>query len=440
VTFTFIDLFSGIGGFHAALSALGGECSYSVEIDKRAANVYLSNWGIESLGDITQDAGEKISPKIKKHDVLVAGFPCQPFSKSGAQQGMEETRGTLYWNILKIIDARKPALVILENVRNIAGPRHTHEWNIIIKTLRERGYRVADAPAVFSPHLLPKERGGRPQIRERVFICAVKVRTKNKNLLIADTPVLKLQPVDGWNPKNWNLVKDLPMDSRVKGCELSKAEKLWIDAWNEFVIEIKKATGGKMPGFPIWGDEWKLTKELVVPDGTPKWKENFLRKNADFYTTHRKFIDKWVKDWDFYSEKFPSSRRKLEWQAQDTPTLWKTIMHMRPSGIRAKKPNYVPALVAITQTSIIGPKRRKLSVIEGARLQGLPSGFKFPEQDNATTFKQLGNGVNVGVVWHVVKECVLQNEEILQKTCPQLLAAVKAAPLSPDKYLEDKFS
>ena len=103
--FTFIDLFAGIGGFHAALSAAGGECVYAVEIDPAAAKIYQQNWGLDPLGDITQAANDEIVT-VPGHDVLVAGFPCQPFSKSGAQRGMDETRGTLYWNILRIIEER----------------------------------------------------------------------------------------------------------------------------------------------------------------------------------------------------------------------------------------------------------------------------------------------------------------------------------------------
>ena len=125
--FRFIDLFAGIGGFHAAMSAYGGECVYAVEIDKAAADVYRSNWGHDALGDITKDANDAVM-KVGDHEILAAGFPCQPFSKSGAQRGMDETRGTLYWNILRIIQERKPEIVMLENVRNLAGPRHVHEW------------------------------------------------------------------------------------------------------------------------------------------------------------------------------------------------------------------------------------------------------------------------------------------------------------------------
>ena len=104
-TFTYTDLFAGIGGFHAALSGMGGRCTYAVEIDKDAARIYEQNWGVGALGDITVDAGEHgVSERIQPHDILAAGFPCQPFSKSGAQAGMlDEVRGTLYFNILKIV-------------------------------------------------------------------------------------------------------------------------------------------------------------------------------------------------------------------------------------------------------------------------------------------------------------------------------------------------
>jgi DNA (cytosine-5)-methyltransferase 1 len=139
---------------------------------------------------------------------------------------------------------------------------------------------------------------------------------------------------------------------------------------------------------------------------------------------------------EFKSDKFPSSRRKLEWQAQDTPRLWDTVMHFRPSGIRAKRPTYLPALVAITQTSIVGSLRRRLSPREAARLQGLPDWFDFGDQKPAATYKQLGNGVSVGAVCHVVRQAVRQYEEILKETCPSLVTKVLDAPENPDDALQ----
>lgn len=435
--FTFIDLFAGIGGFHGALRGLGGNCVYSVEIDPVAAEIYKNNWGHDPLGDITLDVNES-QVKVPPHDVLVAGFPCQPFSKSGAQRGMEETRGTLYWNILRIIEEHGPKLVVLENVRNIAGPRHIHEWDLIIRTLREAGYRVSKDPVVLSPHLLPRDIGGRPQVRERVFIVAVKDESFVEDEFHIETPILAHGAVDGWNPALWNLETDLPLSSKkIKGTELNKSEKYWIDAWNDFVVGILEVREGKrLPGFPLWGDSWELPETLKIPMGTPKWKKDFLWKNALFYSEHKEFIDDWMTKWDFKSELFPSSRRKLEWQAQDASSLWETIMHFRPSGIRAKRATYVPALVAITQTSIIGKFGRRLSPKEAARLQGLPDWYSFDGQSDAATYKQLGNGVNVGVVWHVVRTAVQTYEEILQKSCPGLVAAVNSAPTNPDIALE----
>lgn len=431
--FTFVDLFAGIGGFHAALGAMGGKCVYAVEVDRVAARVYEQNWGIDPLGDITVDT-ESDPIRVPPHDVLVAGFPCQPFSKSGAQRGMDETRGTLYWNILRIIETHHPALVLLENVRNLAGPRHVHEWAVIISTLRDQGYRVSDEPTVFSPHLLPPELGGRPQVRERVFIAATFDPVGTSKGELSAAPLMPHKPVGDWDPKNWILAKHLPLERRrrLPECELTESETLWIDAWDEFVRHFHSGGKRRLPGFPIWADHWVPLTELKIPRGTPDWKADFLKKNAQFYSEHAKWLDRWTERWGLYTEAFPASRRKLEWQAQDLPGLWDCVMHFRPSGIRAKAPTYLPALVAITQTSIIGPKRRRLSVREAARLQGLPDWFDFSGQGDAASYRQLGNGVSVGAVWYVLKKHAERDAEILKRTSPQLLRAIEKAPNSPD--------
>lgn len=452
--FRFIDLFAGIGGFHAAMKALGGECVYAVEVDRSAAATYERNWGHSALGDITKDADrDQGLMNVPAHDVLAAGFPCQPFSKSGAQRGMDETRGTLFFNIASIIQAHHPKVVLLENVRNLAGPRHMHEWDVIIETLREEGYRVSETPAIFSPHLLPPERGGRPQVRERVFITATYNPTdvgENIDVLPVAYPTVG---IDGFDPKQeWHLEELLDDSHVVPGCELSDAERTWIDAWDEWVQLWYEATAGRRPpGFPILADVWTDFDRIrahfgFVPEypdlmdddpGLPKWKAGHMAKNLDLYENHRDWIDNWAVRWNIYSD-FPASRRKLEWQAQDTPRLWDTVMHFRPSGIRAKRATYLPALVAITQTSIVGPRQRRLSPRETARLQGLPDWFDFGDQRAAATYKQMGNGVNVGAVWHIMREHVLRDQDVLKHSAAgrRILAAVESAPLSPDGVLE----
>jgi DNA (cytosine-5)-methyltransferase 1 len=435
MAFTFVDLFAGIGGFHAALSGMGGKCVYAVENDKNAAEIYQKNWGISAFGDITKDANEKV--KVPAHDVLVAGFPCQPFSKSGDQKGMNETRGTLFWNILKIVEKRKPSLILLENVRNLVGPRHQHEWKIIIKSLREQGYSVSDKPSIFSPHLLPPNLGGRPQVRERVFIAAVK-NSKRKTNSDFVKPLLLNKPVLDWDPNNWNLEKHLlSVVETKKFNKLTDLEIYWINAWNEFVIEITNSRKQRLPGFPLWGDDWILPKDLNQKelDKLPEWKSDFLTKNSNFYKENKKFIDQWTKKWNFYTDKFPPSRRKLEWQAQDTKDLWSTVMHFRPSGIRAKRATYLPTLVAITQTSIVGKKKRRISIEEAAHLQGLPTWFSFENQKDSATFKQLGNGVNVAAVWYVLKQISSTYNQILNETAPQVLKSIVSAPDSPDEII-----
>jgi DNA (cytosine-5)-methyltransferase 1 len=207
----------------------------------------------------------------------------------------------------------------------------------------------------------------------------------------------------------------------------------WINAWNEFVVTYKKKNKSEtLPGFPIWADEFVHENSLRIPSATPEWKRNFLQKNAHLYTSNKVWIDSWLAKWNNL-EDFPPSRRKLEWQAQNEVDLWNCLMHFRPSGIRAKKLTYVPALVAITQTSIIGPLRRRISVREAARLQGFPETFSFEGQPSPQSYKQLGNAVNVGVIYNVIKAQVKRDQELLARKS-ELVNSILDAPASPDDF------
>lgn len=439
MAFTFVDLFAGIGGFHGALSALGGKCVFASEIDEDAARVYLRNWGIMPEGDITTLANERVM-LVPKHDVLVGGFPCQPFSKSGKQLGMEETRGTLFWNIAQIIKVHKPKIVLLENVRNIAGPRHEHEWKVIIHTLRELGYRISMKPFVVSPNAIHPLAGGRPQSRDRVFICATLIN-RNTRKSIEDPGIPKLIPTSSdWKISDWNLKRDLPLENPrskklLKEYGLSAQENLWLDAWDDFVIGFRENfPNEKIPGFPLWVDSWIESRTLEIDRKLPEWKVNFIIKNSQFYMTHKKFIKSWLKKWNRL-ESFPPSRRKFEWQAQELKSISETIVHLRPSGIRCKPASYAPALVAITQTSILGKYRRKITIREAARLQGFPEWFDFLDQSKSQTYKQLGNAVNIGVVYNVIKAQVMRDLDILE-SYEDLTKSILSSPLSPNDGLK----
>jgi DNA (cytosine-5)-methyltransferase 1 len=392
--FRFVDLFAGLGGFHVAMTQLGGECVFACDIDEDCRQVYEANFGIKPAGDIRPLTEGRIC-HVPAHDVLCAGFPCQPFSKSGHQLGMDEARGTLFFNILRILKARRPRYAILENVRNLAGPRQRATWDVIIRELRALRYRVCGEPVVFSPHLLPPPHG-RPQVRERVFILAEYIPGAEPHELEGE-PLVQNRPAKGWDPHRWRIEDYLDDDKNIPNLtayRLRPEEVRWIDAWNDLIQHIEEEP---LPGFPIWADDFVLTPRITRE--TPDWKANWLRKNSDFYRRNRRVIDRW---WTKNSiDSFPESRRKLEWQARGhPPDLWKLTMHLRPSGIRAKPTTYLPALVAITQTSIIGPRRRRITPREAARLQGLPDSFKV-QPDDATTYRQLGNAVNAQVVMHV---------------------------------------
>lgn len=434
----FVDLFSGLGGFHAVGSVLDWECVSAVDFDKKVSKIYEKNWGINSFGDITELANDS-KVKIPEHDVLFGGFPCQPFSKSGYQKGMDEARGTLFWNIAKIIEKRKPTIVLLENVRNIAGPRHIHEWEVIIDTLRELGYKVSSEPTVVSPHKINPKYGGRPQVRDRVFIAATHVGKRNTQDLVVDK--LDLAAVMDWNIKNWDLEKDLPLDSHDlissdNSLRISPDEEMWLHTWEDFLQRFKKKdVNTVLPGFPLWAEIWLKQGRVPIKRDYPKWKKDFILKNKDFYSNNAKLIDSWLSANPNFAN-FPTSRQKLEWQAQDMKSIWHGVAHFRPSGIRVKKANYVPALVAITQTSVLCGQRRKLSVDEAKRLQGLPEWYSFTGQSDKDSFKQLGNGVSVGAVYQVLRALTKRDEKELKQTNPNLWESFLAAPISPDQKLE----
>ena len=159
--FTFIDLFAGIGGIRLGYQSLGGKCVFSSEWDKDAAKTYFSNFGEQPFGDIQQ-----INPNdIPDFDVLLAGFPCQPFSIIGDKEGFShETQGTLFFNIEKILLAKRPKAFMLENVRNLTAHDNGRTFKVILSHLQKAGYDV-------HYKVLNALDYGVPQKRERIIIC-----------------------------------------------------------------------------------------------------------------------------------------------------------------------------------------------------------------------------------------------------------------------------
>lgn len=157
--FKFIDLFAGIGGIRIPFEELGGECVFTSEWDKPCQVTYQANFGEIPYGDIT-----KIKPReIPDFDILLAGFPCQPFSQAGFKKGFEDTRGTLFFDIARIIEHHKPKVVFLENVKRIRTHDNGNTLKVIKKTLNNLGYEV-------HYEVFNAKDFGVPQSRERIYI------------------------------------------------------------------------------------------------------------------------------------------------------------------------------------------------------------------------------------------------------------------------------
>jgi DNA (cytosine-5)-methyltransferase 1 len=169
--FTFIDLFAGIGGFRLAMQRSGGRCVFSSEWDNPARQTYFANFGEVPFGDITQIANEtRFSSEIPKHDILAGGFPCQAFSIAGFKGGFADTRGTLFFNLARVIEDHGPKAFFLENVKGLAGHDKGRTLETILRTLEEDlGYHV-------QVQVVNAKDFGVPQNRERVFIVGFKSR------------------------------------------------------------------------------------------------------------------------------------------------------------------------------------------------------------------------------------------------------------------------
>lgn len=465
----FVDLFAGLGGFHQALARLDHTCVFASELNGDLRAIYRRNFpdsrDVVVAGDI-RAARKDVPP----HEVLCAGFPCQPFSKSGFQKGVrDKTRGTLFHEIVEVLRSHMPPYVLLENVGNFARHDSGKTWSIVRETLESLGYHVrgtehnsprsprdwrdrghprplplrrsskfressalnGSGHGLISPHHL-----GFPHTRPRFFIVA----TLDP---LAESPFPEAAV---GTPTSVETILDeersLTASDRIE-TQLTDQQTRCIDHWNEFLDLIPEDM--EVPSFPIWADEldakypfegrtpWSVrpgelakaipgrrfppyTRRAVLMDLVPSyareevtafrpWKVDFIRKNREWLRQARPHLpDEWVER----LRAFPSSLRKLEWNARGGERdLWKYMLQFRPSGLRAKRFTTCPALVAMTATQIpiVGPRKRFLTRREGLRLQGMPDTFELPHS-RREAFRALGNAVHVGVVEAIAKQFI----------------------------------
>jgi DNA (cytosine-5)-methyltransferase 1 len=418
----FIDLFAGLGGFHLALKQLGHTCVFASEINEELRELYEKNFGIKPEGNIRNvDIA-----KIPMHDILCAGFPCQPFSKAGQQDGLDDQElGELYRYILEVVKQHHPKYLILENVPNFEMHDERQTWKQIRGLLVQNGYNVLIEK--LSPHQF-----GIPQIRERVYIVG---STENLDKLEWPNPPGLNQPVtvENYLEKNPNNARKLP--KYLNEC---------LDVWQEFLNQVP--SNEKIP-HPLWSMEFGATypfekttpsrmsfEELkqykgihgqplseaadlqqlfsLLPsharrnqDVFPDWKIEYIKKNRMFYKRHKSWLDEWIPK----IHEFSSSLQKLEWncQGETNRNIRSYILQIRPSGVRVKRRTTIPSLVAMTATQvpIIAWENRYVTPTECMRLQSMdgPTGLKqLPKSDNKA-YEALGNAINVEVAKLVAK-------------------------------------
>lgn len=427
---TFIDLFAGLGGFHIALGDLGHECVFASELRGDLRKLYAINFpGTHIEGDITKVKIED----IPAHDVLCAGFPCQPFSQAGNQMGFEdEGRGNMFYVIRDILREKKPQYLFLENVANLRGHDKGHTWIIIEKELHKVGYDIKDA--ILSPHQF-----GIPQHRKRIYI--VGVRRDLGNIGDFHFPEPTNKPCD---------IHDIIDESDKEYIPLKQETRQYLKIWSEFV-RLAAENKCKLPGFPIWAMEFganydyenvppchqkakqlkgkrgKLGREITgkshaqlmaqlpiyaqdirkTGEKFQDWKIRYIKQNREFYAANKSWIDTWIEN----IQDLQNSHMKFEWNcgSNASMTLDDKIIQFRASGVRVKLPTFSPALnlvgtqipifpwVHVPNSDLLG---RYMTIKEAAKIQGMErlylddTNFMSPIR----CFEALGNAVNVEIV------------------------------------------
>jgi DNA (cytosine-5)-methyltransferase 1 len=410
--FTFIDLYSGIGGFRIPLEEAGGICIGFSEIDKTAVEVYRNNFDTSNeieFGDITK------FKNIPKVDIVTGGVPCQSWSVAGKMKGFDDPRGALWFDTIKFVEKSEPKAFIFENVKGLADPRNRESLSLIIRSFEDLGY-------VVKYKVLNAFDFGLPQSRERIFIVGVKnnitqdFEFPDKSMFLprlatifeVESNLFHGKVKNTLNIKNsFNISYQVNNDNFFTFCD-TRNGKHSIHSWDlmecsdtekEICMALlknrRKKSYGQKDGNPL-----SLEDLNILIGGV---------REEDLYSLiQKKILLKKGLKYDFVNSKNSSGingiYRVFLPSSHVFSTLTKTGVRDLvatvdiPQNITDKKQYF---LENIYKKQLI----RKLTTLEAARIQGFPDGFKFTKSDTKN-FSLLGNALGVNIVRNIVKNLV----------------------------------
>lgn len=406
----FIDLFAGLGGFHYGLSNAGGfECVFASEIDEDLREIYERNYGLAPEGDITKIH----ESSVPQHDILCAGFPCQPFSLAGSKKGAKcPESGKLIDDIIRIAKHRRPTFLMLENVPNVLTIENGSFWDYIKRTFEGLGYKIIHK--VISPDEI-----GIPQNRKRLFIVGglnhqlinqfewpsqKKIKTLDFILDKKTKPHhIPLEEKKCFQLKHWQrLLVDckLKIMPSISLCAPEFGATYPLDFYKLRVKDMRQYRGsyGKsLKDCKTWSDVMQLMPSYTQKKkSVSEWITESVNFSRGFYQNHKCYLNQWHQN----LQKENNSWQILEWRGyRDYLNFDRHLIQFRASGIRIIRAIRAPSLISMTPTQIpiISSQMRYLSKYEAAKLQNLHKLKSVPENE-AIAFKAFGNAVNSKVV------------------------------------------
>lgn len=410
----FVDLFAGLGGFHVGLSELGHRCVFASELDPGLRQLYADNFGLAPEGDIRCiDEHE-----VPDHEMLCAGFPCQPFSRAGKKAGAQCTRsGKLVNEILRIAQVKTPKYLFLENVPDIMYIEEGRFWRYLMGSLSRLGYSMDHQ--VYTPQDF-----GIPQKRRRIFIVACRdglghfnwpeptEQTVDLNYIVSNSsgPHRAITEEKEHVLRCWQQFIEvtreftsLPILAAEFGATYPYHRKL---RTVREMSEYRGAFGKSLEDCTTWRSvNALLPSHVMKTNGKASVRlAQAIQHSRTIYSRHKRFLDVWKRA----LVPLPASWTKLEWQGnRQTPDIWQHIIQFRASGVRIIKPDCAPSLIAMssTQTPILGHKKRYMSIKEAAALQSLENLRSLPDSVSGA-YRALGNAVNARIVREITKKLI----------------------------------